>query len=61
MSLCREILILNEQGASFFRKIRNNKIVMQDQQIGALVKNVSEFVQFSDLERAHIFFYRRDR
>ena len=55
LSLCREILILNEQGASFFRKIRNNKIVMQDQQIGALVKNVSEFAQFSDL-KGHISF-----
>jgi len=50
MTHCREILILNEQGASFFRKIRNSKVVLQDRQIGAWIKNGSELVEFSDFE-----------
>ncbi len=50
MSGCKEILILNEQGATFFRKFRNGNSVLLDKKIGAWTKVDSEVVEFSDLE-----------
>lgn len=55
MDHCREILVLNEQGASFFRKIRSVNQVLQDREIGAYMKSVSGFLEFSDLG-GHISF-----
>jgi hypothetical protein len=49
MTQCREILVLNEQGASFFRKIRSDNLVSKDKEIGAWAKSVSGFSELSDL------------
>jgi hypothetical protein len=48
LTQCREILVLNEQGGSFFRRIRSGDLVSQDKEIGAWVKSVSGFAEFSD-------------
>jgi hypothetical protein len=52
---CQEILILNEQGANFFRKFRNGSSVLQDKKIGAWTRVDAEVAEFSDLED-HISF-----
>ena len=48
LTQCREILVLNEQGGSFFRRIRSGDLVSHDREIGAWVKSVSGFAEFSD-------------
>ena len=55
MTSCQEILILNEQGATFFRKYRNGSAVLLDKKIGAWTRVDEEKAQFSDLEE-HISF-----
>jgi hypothetical protein len=52
---CKEILILNEQGATFFRKFRNGKSYLLDKKIGAWTKVDAEVAEFSDIEN-HISF-----
>jgi len=53
---CQEILILNEQGATFFREHRNNKgIVLNDQKIGAWTRVDAEQAEFSDIKRQVAF------
>jgi len=55
MTKCREILILNEQGATFFRKFGNESAVLIDKKIGAWTRVDAERAEFSDLED-HISF-----
>ena len=55
MTSCQEILILNEQGATFFRKNRNGNVVLQDKKVGAWTRVDAEQAEFSDL-REHISF-----
>jgi hypothetical protein len=55
MTSCQEILILNEQGATFFRKYRNGSAVLLDKKIGAWTRVDAEKAEFSDLED-HISF-----
>jgi hypothetical protein len=50
MTSCKEILILNEQGATFFRKHRNGNVVLHDKKIGAWARVNTEHAEFSDLE-----------
>jgi len=49
MTSCREILILNEQGATFFRKHRNDHEVLQDKKVGAWTRVDAKKAEFSDL------------
>jgi hypothetical protein len=55
MTDCQEILILNEQGATFFRKFKNGSLVLLDKKIGAWTRVDAEVAKFSDLED-HISF-----
>ncbi len=55
MTGCQEILILNEQGATFFRKFRNGNSILLDKKIGAWTRVDAEVAEFSDLED-HISF-----
>ncbi len=47
---CREILILNEQGANFFRRHRSGGKVLEDIKIGAWSKVDSGKGEYSDLQ-----------
>ena len=60
MTSCQEILILNEQGASFFRKHRNGNAVLHDKRVGAWMKVDAEHAEFSDLKE-HIAFSMDNR
>jgi hypothetical protein len=52
MNNCKEILILNEQGASFFRQIFDNSgVMLRDNQIGPWAKVTAEKASFSDIHR----------
>lgn len=55
MTSCREILILNEQGATFFKKFRGGNEVFYDKKIGAWTRVDAEHAEFSDL-REHSSF-----
>ena len=55
MTSCREILILNEQGATFFKKYRGGNEVLYDKKVGAWTRVDEEHAEFSDL-REHISF-----
>ena len=52
---CKEILILNEQGANFFRKFSNGSEVLFDKKVGAWTKVDAEQAEFSDIGE-HISF-----
>jgi hypothetical protein len=53
---CKEILILNEQGASFFRKHTDNEgKILFDRQIGAWAKVNAKQAAFSDIEETVSF------
>lgn len=52
---CKEILILNEQGSTFFRKYSSGNEVLHDKKIGAWTRVDAEQAEFSDLG-AHISF-----
>ena len=61
MTSCQEILILNEQGATFFRKHRNGNVVFQDKKVGAWTRVDAEQAEFSDLaERISFSMEKRD-
>jgi hypothetical protein len=52
MNNCREILILNEQGASFFRQIFDNSgVLLRDNEIGPWTKVTAKQASFSDIHR----------
>ena len=55
MTNCQEILTLNEQGATFFRKYRNGNAILQDEKVGAWTRVDAEQAEFSDLKE-HISF-----
>jgi len=60
MTSCQEILMLNEQGATFFRKHRNGNAVLQDKKVGAWTRVDAEQAEFSDLDE-HISFSMEKR
>jgi hypothetical protein len=47
LSGCKQILILNEQGANFFKKLQNGNTVLFDRKIGAWTKVEAEKAEFS--------------
>ncbi len=55
MTSCQEILILNEQGATFFKKYRGGNEVLYDKKIGAWTRVNADHADFSDL-REHTSF-----
>jgi hypothetical protein len=55
MTSCKEILILNEQGATFFKKYSNGNEVLHDKKVGAWRRIDAEHAKFSDLGE-HISF-----
>lgn len=55
MTSLQEILILNEQGATFFRKNRKGNLVLQDKKIGAWIRVNTKHAEFSDLEEHFSF------
>ena len=56
---CREILILNEQGATFFRKHTDTDgTILRDGKIGAWTKVKAKQAAFSDVEE-HVSFSRK--
>ena len=55
MTSCQEILILNEQGATFFKKYSSGNEVLHDKKVGAWTRIDAEHAEFSDLGE-HISF-----
>jgi hypothetical protein len=61
MTGCPALLILNEQGATFFRKCKSSNEVLQDRKIGAWTKVRGGKAEFSDLgERISFSLEKRD-
>ncbi len=61
MTSCQEILILNEQGANFFRKNRNDNAVSYDKKVGPWIRVGAGQAEFSDLgERISFSLEKKD-